>query len=88
MPFLKKKFTQFIYKEKSGAVTKLKLIGDFRRSVIRNLRSIVSLIRELWYYHRIVIEEITHKIRTSAKHCLQRKLTWRLKQSQSNDKLL
>ena len=46
MPFIKKNFIQFICKEKSGAITKLKLV---QRTVIRNLRSIISFILELWY---------------------------------------
>ena len=43
----------------------------------------------LWYYYHTVIVEITHKIRTSFITLASKKATiWRLKQSQSNDKIL
>ena len=41
------------------------------------------------YYNRTVIMEITHKIWASFKTLVSKKApAWRLKQSQSNDKLL
>ena len=59
------------------------------KSVIRNLRSIISFILELWYRHRTFIVETMHKLRTSFKRLASRKATtWWLKQSQNNDKLL
>ena len=43
---------------------------------------------ELWYEHCDCIVEITRKIRTSFKTMASQKATtWRLKQSQSNNKL-
>ena len=61
---------------KKKLATKIKKLGK------------LSFILELWYYHHIVIVEITHKIRTSFKTLASKKAaTWRLKKSQSNDKL-
>ena len=46
---------------KKKLATKIKKLGK------------LSFILELWYYHHIVIVEITHKIRTSFKALVQRK---------------
>ena len=63
-----------ICKGKYGAVTKIKLVRK-----IKKLRKL-SFILELWYWHHIVIMEITHKIRTSFKTLASKKpATWRLK---------
>ena len=65
------------YNEKSGAVKK-----------VRKLRNIISFILEIWYEHHVVNVEITHKIRTSFKTlALKEVAKWRLKKSESNDKL-
>ena len=66
----------FICKEKYGAVTKVKLVTK-----IKKLRK-SSFILELWYYHHIVIVEITHKMQTSFKTLASKKAaTWHLKKN-------
>ena len=86
MPFIKKDFIQFIYKEKSGTVTKLTLVQKKRNQKFMKHN---QLYFDLWYWHRTFIAGITHKIRTPFKTLASKKITaWRLKQSQSNDKLL
>ena len=72
--FIKK---NFICKEKYGTVTNVKLVTR-----IKKLRKL-SFILELWYYYRIVIVEMTHKITTFFKILASKKaVTWRLKKSQ------
>ena len=66
-PWPKKKFIleeNFVCKEKSGNVTKVKLVTKMKKHIIR-------FILELWQQHQIV--EISHKIQTSFLHWLQRK---------------
>ena len=44
---------------------------------------------ELWHYRRIVIVEITYKIRTPFKTLISKKATtWQLKKAQNSDKIL
>ena len=77
LEFIKK---SVIYKEKSGTVTKIKL---------RRFEQYNQLYFEILVIARTVIVEITHKIRTSLKTLVSKKAkTWRLKKSQSKDKLL
>ena len=55
---------------------------------VRKLRNIINFILETWYEHHLVNVEITHKIRTSFKTlALKEVAKWRLKNSQSSDKL-
>ena len=56
----------FICKEKSGTVAEVIF------TKIKKLRKL-NFILELWYEHRIIIVEITHKTQTFFKHLLQRK---------------
>ena len=42
----------------------------------KNLRTNISFILELWYQHRIIIVEITHKIRISFKTLASRKASF------------
>ena len=59
-----------ICKEKSGSVTKVKLVS----------KSLFSFTLELWYQYHIVIVEITHKIRTSFKTLASKKAAaWQFK---------
>ena len=69
MSLIMKNCIQFIYKGKSEAVTKLKLV---RKSIIKNLRSIISFILELWL-HGTIIVVITYIYGLCSKHWLQRK---------------
>ena len=75
MPFIKKKLSQFIYKEKSGIVTKLKLVQKKHNQKFKTHNQLC--------FGTLV--ETTNKVRTSFKTLAK---TWRLKQSQSNDKFL
>ena len=71
MSFIKK---NFICKEKSGTVTKVKLVTK-----IKKLRK-SSFILELWYKHHIAIVEITQKNTDFlSKHWLQRKQQYGLR---------
>ena len=78
MSFIEK---NFVSKEKSGTSIKGKLVTKTKKHI--------RFILKLWYEHRTVIVEIMQKIQTSFKTLTSRKATsWRLKKSQSNDKLL
>ena len=75
MSFIEK---NFVSKEKSGTSIKGKLVTKTKKHI--------RFILKLWFEYRTVIVEI---IQTSFKTLTSRKATsWRLKKSQSNDKLL
>ena len=86
MPVIKKNFIKFIYKEKPGTVTKLKLVQKKRNQKFKMYNQL--------YFGTLVlastgIVEITHNKWTSFKTLAPKKATtWWLKQSQSNNKLL
>ena len=86
MPFIKINFIQFICKEKSGAIPKLKLVQKKRNQKFKKLNQLYfgTLVLACTVFVAITRDFLTDFLQTVASKVAT---TWRLKQSQSNDKL-